>query len=114
MVDGQVGFHRPDNVRRMEVEKNGPIVRQIEKTKETKFPDLYKLQQDRMKEIQREQKQQHKELMKQKEKERQEAIKRKEELSYDRIFTEDNMTSNTAKEATVDSTAAEEFEDDFF
>jgi len=27
MVDGQVGFHRPENVRRMEVEKNGPIVR---------------------------------------------------------------------------------------
>lgn len=27
MVDGQVGFHRPNNVRRIEVEKNGPIVR---------------------------------------------------------------------------------------
>ena len=27
MVDGQVGFHRPENVRRIEVEKNGPIVR---------------------------------------------------------------------------------------
>jgi NFACT protein RNA binding domain len=33
MVDGQVGFHRPDNVRRMNIGKNQPIVREIEKSK---------------------------------------------------------------------------------
>ena len=47
MVDGQVGFFRPDNVRRVRVEKNNSIVRQIEKSKEEKFPDLYQEQQDR-------------------------------------------------------------------
>ena len=60
MVDGQVGYHRPENVRRMEVEKNNSIVRQIEKTKVEEHPDLYAQQQARQREIQQEKKAQHK------------------------------------------------------
>ena len=43
-----------------------------------------------------------------------EEAKRKEELSYDRIHSEDQMSSTLDFEATADSAAAEEYEDDFF
>lgn len=114
MVDGQVGFHRPDNVKRMEVEKNNSIVRQIEKTKEERHPDLYAEQQARNKELIREKKEQNKKDLKAKAIADQQAKAEKEARSYDRIMNEDNMTSTAEIKATVDSTAAEEYEDDFF
>ena len=114
MVDGQVSFHRPDNVRRCRVEKNNPIVRQIEKTKQELYPNLYQLQQDRMTEIQQEQKQLHKQQLAQQEQLRRLAEQEKEERSYDRIFKEENMTKTSDLHATADATAAEEYEDDFF
>jgi len=56
MVDGQVGFHRPQNVRRLETEKNKQIVTAITKTK-TELQSknsvenhLYQQQQDRERE----------------------------------------------------------------
>jgi NFACT protein RNA binding domain len=115
MVDGQVGFHRPDNVRRMSVEKNNPIVRQIDKTKIEKInPDLYQEQQDRLREIQQQNKAEFKRLEKEKHRQKEEALKAKEALSYDSIMNEENMTKNSQYEATVDATAAEEYEDSFF
>ena len=114
MVDGQVGFHRPDNVRRMEIEKHNSLVRQIEKTKEERNPDLYQEQQQLMKEIQLEKKAQQKKELKEKQLAAEQAKREKEERSYDRIMTEDNMTSNTQVKASVDASAAEEYEDDFF
>lgn len=113
MVDGQVGFHRPDNVRRTNIEKNNPIVNQLNKTKEEKHPNLAKQQQDRMKEIQTELKEKRKADDKAKRLEELERARIKEERSYDRIMGEHNMTSNAERNATADSTAAEEFEDDF-
>ena len=113
MVDGQVGFHRPDNVRRTKIEKNNPIVNQLNKTKEEKHPNLAKQQQDRMKEIQTELKEKRKADDKAKRLEELERARIKEERSYDRIMGEHNMTSNAERNATADSTAAEEFEDDF-
>ena len=113
MVDGQVGFHRPDNVRRIEVEKNNSVVRQIEKTKEELHPDLFQEQQKRLKEIQQEQKLEHKRQLQEKQKAIEEARKEKEARSYERLFTEENMTSNKLK-ASADTSAAEEYEDDFF
>lgn len=115
MVDGQVGFFRPDNVRRVKVEKNNSIVRQIEKTKEEAHPDLYQLQQDRLQEIQKEKKanyiKQQKALRIKQLQEQQE----KELKSYDRLFENtEQMTSVSDQQATADSTAAEEYEDDFF
>ena len=111
MVDGQVGFHRPDNVRRVKVEKNNSIVNQLNKTKEERHPDLAKEQQDRLAEIQAELKAKRRAEDKAKRLEESERKREKEERSYDRIMT--NMTSNTEMNATADSTAAEEFEDDF-
>jgi len=41
MVEGQVSYHRPQNVRRVLVEKNNPIVNALNKTKVWREPDLY-------------------------------------------------------------------------
>jgi hypothetical protein len=114
MVDGQVGYHRPDNVRRMEVEKNGPIVRAIEKTRTEDHPDLAQLQQDRLREIQLEKKAEYKRIAKEKELAKQQQLKEKEARSYDRIMNEENMTKTSEMKSSVDATAAEEFEEDFF
>lgn len=114
MVDGQVGFHRPENVRRMHIEKHNSIVRQIEKTKEERFPDLAMEQQAREREIQQQKKAEWKKLAKEKQRQKEEAIKEKEARSYDRIMKEEKMTKNSEIRATADTTAAEEFEDDFF
>ena len=85
MVDGQVGFHRPENVRRCKIAKNNTIVRQLEKTKVELHPDLAQEQQARLKEIQRQKKAQH--ILEQKKK-KMEELERKREMearSYDRI-----------------------------
>ena len=85
MVDGQVGFHRPENVRRCKIAKNNTIVRQIEKSKQELHPDLAQEQQARLKEIQRQKKAQH--ILDQKKK-KMEELERKREMearSYDRI-----------------------------
>jgi hypothetical protein len=114
MVEGQVSYFRPENVKRLQVEKNNAIVKQLEKTKEEKFPDLWQLQQDRLREVLEDQKARRRFEEKQKKKEALESKKRKEELSYDRIMNEENMLSNAEVEGTADSTAAEAYEDDFF
>jgi hypothetical protein len=115
MADGQVGFHRPENVRRCKVEKNNPIVKQIEKTKVERFPDLYAEQQARLQELQREKKAINKKQQKELQMKNREAQKEKEERSYDRLFqNSENMTAVSDQQATADATAAEEYEDDFF
>jgi len=114
MVDGQVGFHRPENVRRINIEKHNSIVRQIEKTKEERHPDLASEQEAREREIQQQKKAEWKKIAKEKQRKKEEAIQEKEARSYDRIMKEENMTKNTEIQATADATAAEEFEDDFF
>eukprot|EP00548_Thalassiothrix_antarctica_P015847 CAMPEP_0194178878 /NCGR_PEP_ID=MMETSP0154-20130528/12416_1 /TAXON_ID=1049557 /ORGANISM="Thalassiothrix antarctica, Strain L6-D1" /LENGTH=223 /DNA_ID=CAMNT_0038894009 /DNA_START=30 /DNA_END=701 /DNA_ORIENTATION=- len=50
MVEGQVSFHRPKNVRRIETEKNKPTVNELNRTKREEFPDLYQQQQERERE----------------------------------------------------------------
>jgi len=114
MVDGQVGFHRPQNVRRMSAEKNNPIVNALNRTKEELHPDLRAEQQVRLLQIQSLKKVKHKNEMKQKRLADMEKKRVKEELSYDRVLTSDKMISNSDMKATADNTAAEEFEDDFF
>lgn len=98
MVDGQVGFHRPDNVRRTEVEKNNSIVNALNKTKEERHPNLAQLQQDRLRDIQLAEKEKRKVKAKQKRLDELEEKRKREELSYDRIMNEANMMSNTGKE----------------
>jgi len=113
MVDGQVGFHRPENVRRCKISKNNTIVRQLEKTKTESHPDLAKEQQDRLTEIQRQKKVQRILEEKKKKMEELERKREKEERSYDRIMAADMMTSNADMNGTADATAAEDYEDDF-
>ena len=45
--------------------------------------------------------------------EKKKTLEEKEAKSYDRIMKEENMITNATRQATVDSTAAEEYEDDF-
>ena len=97
MVDGQVGFHRPENVRRCKIAKNNTIVRQLEKTKTESHPDLAKEQQDRLNEIQRQNKAQRIADDKKKKMEELEKKREKEERSYDRIMGEHMMTSNAGE-----------------
>mmetsp|Transcript_900 Transcript_900/g.2008 ORF Transcript_900/g.2008 Transcript_900/m.2008 type:complete len:229 (+) Transcript_900:68-754(+) len=116
MVDGQVGFHRPENVRRLKVEKHNSLVRQIEKSKKERNDiDLYEEQQRRLQEIQRQKKNEFLRLKKVKEKQKLAAQQQKHERSYDRLYEDPSqMTSTSEQQATADSTAAEEYEDDFF
>lgn len=114
MVEGQVGYHRPENVRRLKVEKNTPIVKQIEKTREERHPDLYEEQQGRLRKIQQQKKAHFKQLQKEKQILKLEREQEKELRSYDRLFVADNMKSVSDQNATADATAAEEYEDDFF
>mmetsp|Transcript_630 Transcript_630/g.1089 ORF Transcript_630/g.1089 Transcript_630/m.1089 type:complete len:215 (+) Transcript_630:239-883(+) len=113
MVDGQVGYHRPENVRRVKTEKNNIIVRQLEKTKKELYPDLAKEQERRLKEIQVQKKAHRRADEKAKRLVALERAREKEERSYDRIMGEEKMKSNAEMNATEDATAAEEFEDDF-
>lgn len=113
MADGQVSYHRPDNVRRIKIEKNNSIVRQIEKSKQELYPDLAAEQQQRLREVTAEKKQHKKEEDKKKRMVDLERAREKEEKSYDRIMGEEAMTSNKDMYATEDATAAEDFEDDF-
>ena len=91
-----------------------PHTTAIEKSKREDHPDLAQLQQDRLREIQMEKKAEYKKIAKEKAIEKQKAMQEKEERSYDRIMKEENMMSTADVKATVDATAAEEFEEDFF
>ena len=82
MVEGQVGFHRPENVRRISVEKHNSIVRQLEKTRQERFPDLAQEQQDHLRALQQEKKKAHK-LAAQQKQERQLQLQREKEEAHD-------------------------------
>jgi NFACT protein RNA binding domain len=114
MVDGQVGFHRPDNVRRLNIEKNTPIVKLLEKSRQELHPDLHEQQQQRLREEQQQKKAHFKQLAKEKEKQKQANMAAKEARSYDRLMQPDKMTRASEMNATVDATAAEAYEEDFF
>ena len=114
MVAGQVGYHRPENVRRIKVEKNNLIVKQIEKTREERHPDLYSEQQARLRKIQQQKKEYFKQMQKEKQQKKLDHEREKELRSYDRLFVTDNMTAISEQKSSADATAAEEYEDDFF
>lgn len=97
MVDGQVGYHRPENVRRAKTEKNTTIVRQLEKSKRELYPDLAKEQQQRLREIQVQKKEHRKAEEKANKLVALERAREKEEKSYDRIMGSHQMTSNTGE-----------------
>jgi cell division protein FtsN len=117
MVDGQVGFHKPEQVRRLEIEKNNSVVNALNKTKTitNKTPnDLFEEQKQRLAEIQAELKKQRLEEEKSKKLTELQRKKETEARSYDKIMKTDKMMSNVEREATVDASAARAYEEDFF
>ncbi len=102
---GQVGFHKSKLVRKLTVEKRiGDVIKRLEKTKtEVEKPDLRAEREARDEAV----RQKERNLQKERERaERQaERIRQKEQeaRSYDRLFTEDKMTSN------VDGNDSDEF-----
>jgi hypothetical protein len=114
MVEGQVTYERPENVRRLKAEKNNPIVNQLERTRKELYPDLEAEQQRRSNQIKRQKKNLYKRLASEKQQRKLEQEQDKELRSYDRLYDTENLTSNSEQNATVDCTAAEEYEDDFF
>jgi hypothetical protein len=118
MVEGQVGYHRPQNVRRIKVEKHNDRVKRLNKTRrhvQATAASLQLAQQKRLDEIQRQKKKHYKEQQKLKQKQELAARQEKELRSYDRLFQHtDRMTAVSEQQATADASAAEAYEDDFF
>ena len=113
MVDGAVGFHRPNNVRRINhIEKNNSIVNILNKTKrEESSSDWWERKEEHEREMLKVVKAQRVEDQKVKKSKEEEKARLKEELSYDRVLS--GGVTNKDVKATADSTAAEDFEDDF-
>jgi hypothetical protein len=106
MEVGAVSFHDRSKVKRIKVEKDNSIVKQLNKTKEERFPNLADLQLERAREYQNEQKEvrrlqfnEEKRLKKQMEQEK--AMK-----AYENVVDMETMQSNKDFTATVDHTAA--------
>lgn len=98
------------------MEKNNAIVKSLEKTKTEIYPhrNLALEQRNRLDEIQRNIKENRRKEEKQERIAKSENKMKQYQLSYDRILTAENMNSTLKSKATVDTSAAEEFEDDFF
>jgi NFACT protein RNA binding domain len=118
MVEGQVGYHRPANVRRIKVDKLNDRVKILNKTRRVEEhmseEELCKLQQDYEREIQRQKKKHFQEQAKLKQQQRLLQQQEKEARSYDRLYDTANLTTVSQQNATADATAAEAYEDDFF
>ncbi|KAI8055503.1 hypothetical protein BDF22DRAFT_677477 [Syncephalis plumigaleata] len=110
MAVGQVSFHNPKQVRRMNVEKRlNEIVNRLNKTKEEKYPDLADEKRQRDKQKRRAQREQEIKQRQEEEKLKEEGRKAKEQQNYSDLFDYSSMTTNTARQYT----SVEEAEDDF-
>ena len=110
---GQIGYHDRSKVKTIRVEKNNVIVNRLNKTKEERFPNLAAEQEARAAEFRSEEKA-AKRAAAQAEKSarlaREEAAKIR---SYASIMVPEKMTSNAEFAASVDESAAKDFEEDF-
>lgn len=95
MEPGQVAYHKKQDVRyNRNIEKDTPVLKTIEKTREWKEIELAKLQQERLKRENAREKKFKQQQAEQSKKVEAERKKQAELMSYDRLFTDDNMTSN--------------------
>ena len=109
---GQIGYHDRSKQRRLRIEKDRGIVRALDKTKRWEEPDLAALQQERADQELRKAKEARKALVlseKEKKKKMQEDA---DQRSYKTLFDTPEFESQKP-EASIDQSAAEEFEDDF-
>lgn len=84
MKDGEVGYHKRENVRRISVEKNKAVVNALNKTKKKDpSPDLRQVQLDREEELAREKKQAKKEYAEQeRQRQKEKRLKEQEKREY--------------------------------
>mmetsp|Transcript_12804 Transcript_12804/g.18898 ORF Transcript_12804/g.18898 Transcript_12804/m.18898 type:complete len:214 (-) Transcript_12804:240-881(-) len=113
MVVGQIGFKDETRVRKVKCERCQPVVNRLNRTKEERFPDLSAEQQERASEARREQKAKYREIKKKEAEEKQKWEEESQARSYDLMMDETKMESNASMKASVDQTAAVEYEDDF-
>lgn len=113
MEIGAIGFHDNSKVKSVRVGKNNVVVNALNRTKDIRFPNLAELQQERAREFRAEQneikrKEQEAEKQAKKDRERTAALQ-----SYSDVMVEGHMKANTEFAATVDVSAANDYEDDF-
>lgn len=113
MEVGQIGFHDRTKIKTIRVTKDNSVVNRINKTREERFPDLAEEQEARAREFRAEAKQEkrHKEAS-----EREARRKREEEAklrSFEGMMSADKMISTLDMQASADTTAAKDFEEDF-
>lgn len=110
---GAIGFHNEKAKRRVTIEKDRGLVNALNKTKREETPDLAALQQAREMAWRRQQNAEKKAAAaaeKQNQKQRAEAA---EMRSYKSLFESGEPTTNSTPKATVDESAACEFEEEF-
>jgi len=113
MEVGAIGYHDNSKVNSLWVVKDKETVKRLDKTKEIRFPNLAELQLERAAEFQAEKKAEKRNAVMQEKQAAKDRIKTAQEKSYADIMVSDNMKFNGDFEATVDDTAARNFEDDF-
>lgn len=115
MVDGQVGFTDSKKVVKVrEVPKVNEIVNRLNRTKKEEFPDLALQRQQRDRKLQQLRKEKAKVQAKADEALKQQRIKEKDARDYKHMFEGGEMQTNVDVAASADTSAAVNFEDDFF
>jgi hypothetical protein len=115
MEVGAIGFHDKSKIKGLRVERDRDAVKKIEKTKTISFPNLELLQEERAREFREEKKAARRgELQLEKEVAKEREVQKRQQ-SYADFLIPANMHSaaDLGVEATVDDSAARDFEDDF-
>jgi len=114
MADGQVGFHDQKKVIKVrKVPKLKDIVKRLDKTRTEAHPDLQKERQDRDREVTRLRKEKQKKAMKEEKIRLQKLREEKDRRDLSHLMKEELMTSNEDMVASLDTSAAVDYEEDF-
>mmetsp|Transcript_6328 Transcript_6328/g.9468 ORF Transcript_6328/g.9468 Transcript_6328/m.9468 type:complete len:214 (-) Transcript_6328:62-703(-) len=110
---GAIGFHDSSKVKKVRIEKDPVIVKQISKTKEEKFPNLAEAQELRAAEFRADAKKERIANLNAEKTAKRERELAAEQRSYSNVMKASNMKSNSEFAAAVDDSCARNFEDDF-
>eukprot|EP01038_Epipyxis_sp_PR26KG_P010460 gene10460-14051_t len=113
MEVGAIGFHDRSKVKSLRIDKDNSIVKELNKTKEIRFPNLCEEQEARAAEFRTELKNERKNQFEMEKKAKKEREANAKIRNYSSIMTEENMKSNADVPSSVDDSAAKDFEDDF-
>jgi len=112
MEIGAIGYHDRSKQRRILVEKDKAVVNDLNRTKLEVFPDLAAEQEDRARQWRAKQVNEKKTLAAQQKEEQKKRYAEAELRSYKSLQSVEGV-SNKSVQASVDQSAAEEWEDDF-